>query len=467
MLKKHSQIFVTLLFVADILVISFSWVISYYLRFYIGIIPVYKEIPSFSFYLQLLLPVIIIWGIIFKASGLYAPMRISSHINEVFKIFRASSLAILIFIALTYFASEYKFSRVVFFYFWIINVLGFSLSRTVLRKILKYFRRKGYNLRFVLIVGAGKLGRQVAEGIIRHPQLGLRVKGFLTRNTKKIGELIDGIPVLGFYEDVQKVAGEQGIDQVFIALPLEEHLRLKTVLENIEDVMVDVKIVPDLYQFVTLRGGIEELGKLPVISLRDSPMYGWNRIIKRTGDLVFALASIVLTLPLTIPISLIIKLTSPGPVFYKQERMGIDGKIFNMFKFRSMAVDAEKDTGAVWATENDSRRTKFGALLRKLSLDELPQLINVLNGEMSIVGPRPERPVFIKNFRKSIPQYMLRHTMKTGITGWAQVNGWRGNTSLEKRIKFDLLYIENWSLAFDLKIIWLTLWKGLINKNAY
>ena len=231
--------------------------------------------------------------------------------------------------------------------------------------------------------------------------------------------------------------------------------------------MVDIQVIPDIYEFATIRGGIEEFDGLPIISLQDSPLYGWNMVIKRAADIAFSIIAITLTAPLVVLIAITIKLTSHGPVFYRQERMGLDGKIFQMLKFRSMWVDAEKESGAVWAKEDDPRRTWLGAFLRKTSIDELPQFFNVLKGDMSIVGPRPERPVFIEEFRKNIPKYMLRHKMKAGITGWAQVNGWRGDTDLKKRIEYDLYYIENWSFWFDLKIMWLTIWKGLVNKNAY
>jgi len=229
-------------------------------------------------------------------------------------------------------------------------------------------------------------------------------------------------------------------------------------------------VVPDLIEFATLatlRGGIGEFEGMPIISLRDTPLYGWNKVIKKVADIVLSITILLAVSPLMLIISLLIKATSKGPVFYSQERMGLDGKIFNMLKYRTMAIEAEKETGPVWAAKDDSRRTSIGAFLRKTSLDELPQFFNVLKGDMSIVGPRPEREFFILQFRDKIPKYMLRHKMKAGITGWAQVNGWRGNTSLEKRIEYDLYYIENWSLRFDLEIMWLTIWRGLVSKHAY
>ena len=243
--------------------------------------------------------------------------------------------------------------------------------------------------------------------------------------------------------------------------------KLKSVLDDIGDEMVSIMVIPDLFEFATLRGGIGEFEGMPIISLRDTPLYGWNIVIKRVADIVLSLIIILITSPLMLGISLLIKATSRGPVFYSQERMGLDGKIFNMLKFRTMTIEAEKETGPVWAAKDDFRRTSIGSFLRKTSLDELPQFFNVLKGDMSIVGPRPERKFFIQQFRDKIPKYMLRHKMKAGITGWAQISGWRGNTSLEKRIECDLYYIENWSLRLDLEIMWLTILRGLINKHAY
>ena len=238
-------------------------------------------------------------------------------------------------------------------------------------------------------------------------------------------------------------------------------------IRNIGDEAVDIQVIPDIYEFITLRGGIEEFDGLPILNLRESPLYGWNIVLKRLADVALASSAIIILSPVMLFIAILVKLSSKGPVFYSQERMSIGGDTFRMLKFRSMGEDAEKESGAVWAKENDARRTRIGTLLRKTSLDELPQFFNVLKGDMSLVGPRPERPVFISQFRKDIPKYMLRHKMKAGITGWAQVNGWRGNTDLTKRIEHDIYYIENWSLMLDLKILILTLYKGLINRNAY
>jgi Undecaprenyl-phosphate glucose phosphotransferase len=295
----------------------------------------------------------------------------------------------------------------------------------------------------------------------------MNIVGFLTRHPEKVDSELDGIKVVGVYQDVSKVIKKYSIDQLYIALPLHAHDRMEKILENLDEETVDIKVVPDLLKFMNLQAGVEELDGLPVVSLTESPLYGWNIVIKRTSDIVLSALAIIVSCPLLILIAIVIKLESRGPIIFRQERAGMDGKGFEMFKFRSMHVDAEKKTGPVWASMEDDRRTGLGTFLRKTSFDELPQLFNVLLGDMSLVGPRPERPVFVADFKKSIPQYMLRLKVKAGLTGWAQVNGWRGNTSLDKRIEYDLYYIKNWSLLFDIKIILLTFWKGFVNPHAY
>ncbi len=355
----------------------------------------------------------------------------------------------------------------VFLYFWTINIVALWANRRICRGVLRYLRKKGYNQRTVLIVGSGVLGQRVANVIRSHPEAGIQIVGFLTRRPLRPGTLIQEISVLGLYEDVAHLIKTRDIDQVIFALPLEDQPVLNELLQMVDEGICDVKIVPDLTPFKTLRGGAEMFEGLPFITLRDTPLYGWNRILKRSIDILFSALFLGLSAPLFPAIAFLIRLSSPGPIFYRQLRMGLDGKPFQMLKFRTMQADAEEETGPVWASPRDPRCTRLGAFLRRTSLDELPQLWNVLKGEMSIVGPRPERPEFVERFRSSVPRYMLRHKMKAGITGLAQINGWRGNTSLEERIKCDLEYIEKWSLALDLKIMWLTIWKGLINKNAY
>jgi Undecaprenyl-phosphate glucose phosphotransferase len=281
------------------------------------------------------------------------------------------------------------------------------------------------------------------------------------------GNVTTRLPVLGISPDLTQVLKDNQIDEVVLALRNSHRDQLDQILSSLVDHNIQVRIIPDLHQFITLGCDVEEFEGMPLISLNQSPVIGWNSVAKRVSDIVYASFALLIFSPLMALITLAIKFFTPGPTIYRQERMGLDGKVFQMLKFRTMRVDAETQTGAVWAKKDDDRVTWLGKFLRKTSLDELPQLVNVLRGEMSCVGPRPERPSLVDKFKHDIPRYMLRHKVKAGMTGWAQVNGWRGDTSLEKRIEYDLYYISNWSLLFDFKIMLMTLLKGFISKNAY
>ena len=467
MLKRHSNFFETLVLLLDWIALSCSWVLAYFLRFYLPVISVSKGIPPFLTYLTLLVIMLPLWYIVFKTFGLYRPRRISSKFAEVVDIAKGTTIAILILVSLTFFVRRYEFSRLTFLYFWIICVITLCIERILFRELLRFIRKRGYNLRHALIVGTGNLALDVTDRVHNHPELGIKIRGFLSDDKSQIGNEQKGIKVLDTCSNIRSIVMDQKIDMVLITLPLSAHERLKRILDDIGDEMVSIMLIPDLIEFVTLRGGISEFEGMPIISLRDTPLYGWNLVIKRVTDVVLSIIILSAVSFLMIVISVLVKATSKGPVFYSQERMGLDGKIFNMLKFRTMETQSEKKTGPVWAAKDDSRRTPIGTFLRKTSMDELPQFFNVLKGDMSIVGPRPERGFFIKKFRGKIPKYMLRHKMKAGITGWAQINGWRGNTSLEKRIEYDLYYIENWSFRFDMEIMWLTFWRGFINKHAY
>jgi Undecaprenyl-phosphate glucose phosphotransferase len=468
-LKQHHQLFQRSFFVADMVVVSAAWVMAYFLRFDWGPIPAPKGIPPMSNYLPMVLFVWVIWGTLLRWFGLYHLTRGTQAIQEAIRVAQASTLSVLVFmsVAFLFWEKDYSFSRGVFFYFWVLAVAMLVAERLVLRQILAVFRARGYNLRHVLIVGSGELAEIVARKISEHPGLGFTVRGFLAKHPDEIGRTIPGGEVIGTYADVQSVLEQNGIDQVLIALPLESITSLEEILKRIGPSMVDIKVIPDIYKFISLRGGIEDFDGLPVVSLLDTPLVGLNDMIKRTVDVVVATLLLVLLSPIFLLIAAAIRLTSVGPVFYRQERMSLDGRTFLVWKFRTMRADAEAGTGAVWAAPADPRRTWLGTWLRRTSLDELPQLLNVLRGEMSLVGPRPERPVFIEQFRQKIPKYMLRHKVRAGMTGWAQVHGLRGNTSVEQRIRYDLYYIENWSLLLDFKILLLTLFRGFHNPNAY
>ena len=461
--------FIGLFAAADLLVLGLAWIGAYALRFVFPLVPVTKGTPPAANYLGLLPVIWAIWGLTLRAAGLYDPMRGRADASERQRLLRASSLAMLVFTAVSFllFEKAYPLSRLLLLTFYLLGTTALVVERSLVREVLRAGRRRGYNQRHVLIVGDGDLARGVAERMARHPELGLRVSGFLSDEPSRVGAQIEGRPVLGTWEEVSEVSESRGIDQVVLARPFESLPRLGGLVARLDGAVVDVKVVPDIERFVSLKSGIEDFEGLPVIGLRATPLAGWGRVAKRAMDVAGAAAALVLFAPLFALLALLVKASSAGTVFFSPERMGLDGRVFRVWKFRTMRQDAEAETGPVWAVEDDPRRTRIGTFLRRFSLDELPQLVNVLRGEMSLVGPRPERPVFIEEFRRRIPRYMMRHMVQAGMTGWAQVHGWRGNTQIEKRIQYDLYYIENWSLWLDLKILLLTFVRGFADRNAY
>lgn len=466
-LKQNSKFFESLLFITDLSVVTAAWLASYYIRFMSGLIATDKGVGDFATHVAALIPIYVIWAVVFKVFGLYHPKRIGSRFAEVVDIAKACMLSSLLLIVLAYFFRHGEFSRLLFIIFTSMTVVAVSVERVLLRNFLRYIRSRGYNQRHALVIGTGETAKCFIASLKNYPEVGMVLEGVLGVDEVDVGTTTEDVKVIGVYTQVTEIIREKKIDSIFIALSWEEQARVENVLDSIGDEAVDINVIPALLEFVTLNGGVDEFCGFPLLKLQGSRLYGWNVLIKRASDIFFSILLIVVFSPVMLLAALLIKLTSRGPVLYKQERMGIGGALFNMLKFRSMRVDAEAETGVEWAVENDSRRTFVGRILRNTSLDELPQFFNVIKGDMSLVGPRPERPVFIKSFRKKIPKYMLRHKVKSGITGWAQVNGWRGNTDINRRVEHDIYYIEHWSPWFDFKIMLLTVWKGLIHKNAY
>lgn len=467
MLKSRSQFLASLLFALDLAVLATAWSAAFALRFGGWPVPVWHGVPPVAEYVLPLLLLIPIWGICFRALRLDRPRLLDPRGRVGLDVVKATFLVTVAVTAASYFLVKLDLSRVFLVYFWLLASCGLLLQRTIFREALLSLRNSGHRSRRVLIIGTEEPGRNVKQRLDHHPELGLEIRGFLTRHSGEIGRHESDAPVLGHLDELERVLEAESIDVVFIALPIEAQAELNALLSRLEYTTVEIKIVPDLYRYALLRSSVEEFEGLPVLSLNDSPVIGWRSVVKRVFDLAVGIPALLLALPLIALIALTIRLSSGNPVFYRQDRMGLDGRTFRLTKFRTMGVDAEREEGPVWATEQDPRRTPIGRWLRRTSLDELPQLWHVIRGEMSLVGPRPERPVFIDEFRRRIPRYMLRHRVKAGMTGWAQVNGWRGNTSVEKRLDHDLHYIQNWSLRLDLKILWLTLLRGFTNRNAY
>ncbi|MCL4809806.1 MAG: undecaprenyl-phosphate glucose phosphotransferase, partial [Thermoanaerobaculia bacterium] len=408
-----------------------------------------------------LLPVIaVLWPVVFYFHRLYQLRRDRSTIDEALAIVMAASLATLLLVGFLSFQRAWSFNRPLLVLFLLLDILLVSLGRFAIWRYLEKVWTAGVGVRRALVVGAGDTGRAVADKLLDHPAMGMKPVGFVDDAPEKHGESYRGLPVLGTTRDVRALLETHGVDTIFLALPVDAYRTMLGILKDVGNEMVDIRFVPDLFQFVTFKAGVEDFDGLPVINLTQRPLEGWNSLVKRTMDVVLSAGGLVV-LALLLPfVALAIWLEDRGPIFYTQERMGLDGRLFRILKFRSMRVGAEEGTGAVWAKEGDSRRTRVGAFLRSTSLDEVPQLVNILMGDMSLVGPRPERPEFVREFKEKFPQYMLRHRVKAGLTGWAQVHGWRGNTSLSKRIEYDLYYIENWSLALDLQILWKTATRG-------
>lgn len=474
MLKRYTRALTATLVASDAVLAALAFLAAYSFRFDSGLIPAPKGQPPLQQYLNVLPLVAVLVPFGFYFQRLYRPRRGATRVDDFFAVLVGSVIAVVLGVVATLYIQTYvasgeakargafEVSQAVWAIFLVFNVAVAVTSREVVRRTLQRRWRAGVGLRRLLIVGAGDLGRVIADKFLEHRELGFRIAGFLDDLAEDRPLGYRGLPMLGTLDEVAEVIQRERIDQVYIALPLEQHAKMLAVVDQASRECLDVKVVPDLLQFIALRATLEELDGVPVININDVPLQGINSVIKRTVDIVLSAGGlVVLALP-GLAIAAAIKLTSPGPVFYRQERMGLDGKAFNVLKFRSMVVGAEEETGPVFAEEIDPRCTAVGALLRRFDFDELPQLWNIFRGDMSLVGPRPERPYFVGQFKHSFPQYMLRHKVRAGLTGWAQVNGWRGNTSIEKRIEFDLYYIENWSLRLDFKIIWMTLLRGVL-----
>jgi Undecaprenyl-phosphate glucose phosphotransferase len=462
MLKAHSRLFEHLALALDLALITGSWLAAYGARFYVfG----HTDIPPFRDYALQLVPILVVWGFAFHAFDLYRPSRLGSYVSEWMAVAKASTLGVLVLIAIMTFAfRQYEYSRLVIGMFWMLSIVLVSVARAMFREALRFARRRGYNQRYAVVVGGGEPLAELLRVLRRRPDAGIQVLGVLS-DKRDVPER--GVRWLGGIEEIRSVLTSSDVDIVFVALPHTEYPRLHVVLHEIGDEPVAIHFVPDVFALASLRGGVEQFEGIPFIHLRESPLYGWNLVLKRVLDVSLGSVALILAAPVMLAIGMAIRVTSPGPVLYRQERMGLDGHRFRMLKFRTMHLDAEAATGPVWARPDDPRRTLLGGLLRRWSLDELPQLWNVLRGEMSLVGPRPERPSFVEEFRRNVPRYMLRHKVKAGITGLAQIHGWRGNSSIDKRIEYDIEYIQQWSLALDLKILIQTLWLGFRNRNAY
>jgi Undecaprenyl-phosphate glucose phosphotransferase len=463
LLKKHLTFLNLILLVTDGAFLTIAYFAAYVQKW--GLTPI-----SQMNYLYLKAPlwmIPLLLAVYFFMEG-YSAMRTKLFRKEMLMIIKAHAVAIALIYGMLYLGKAYIYSREVLTVFGLLGLFLVLVERYCIRLSLRYLRKTGYNLKHMLIIGAGKVGVDFALKAFNHKDFGYNVIGFLDDDEQKKGTEVAGFKVVGDSSCLSALLASNRVDEVIVALPLSAYEKYHKIVDTCEKAGIRIRIIPDYFDYFPGRPQVEEFDDIPLFNIRYVPLDDpFLRFIKRGFDLTFSLVVLILLSPVMLFIAFGVKLTSPGPVFFKQERVGLNNHPFNMLKFRSMRVADDNSADTKWTTADDPRKTKFGAFIRKTSLDELPQFINVFFGDMSIVGPRPERPFFVEQFKESIPKYMVKHQVKPGITGWAQVNGWRGDTSIEKRIECDIYYIEHWDLLFDLKIMFLTIFKGLINKNAY
>lgn len=466
MIKQYQRFLNGALIAIDALVIILALICAWILRFKTTLFgPLGGHLP-FEYYLLLSVLILPLYLIFYYFFGLYKPYRNqSSIIPEVSQIMKVNFLVFAILISMLFVINQPDYSRIMLFLLAVFSTVFAIIERFSFRKILRYLRSKDHNLKYILIVGDGELACNFAEKINKRKYLGYYISGFLGYK-HKTGEKIGEIKVIGRISEFEDFLSKNNYDRVIIAIPLKHYDNLTELVDICESQGVKAEIIPDYYKYLPAKPSVDMIGDLPIINIRYVPLDdAFNKFIKKASDIVVALIAIIITSPIMLITAIAIKLSSPGPIIFKQERVGFRRKPFMMYKFRSMEVQDESEEVSKWTTEDDPRKTKIGSFIRKTSIDELPQFFNVLKGDMSVVGPRPERPYFVDEFKKGIPKYMVKHQVRPGLTGWAQIHGLRGNTSIKKRIDYDIDYVETWSFGLDILIMWRTIVKG--NDNAY
>lgn len=427
---------------------------------------------SFVQYCIVLVPIVPLYLTLYLAFNLYTSKRLQGRRLEGSNIIKANTIGLLLIMGTLFLLRSYNdyadyYSKTMLIYFYILNIGLETAVRNLIRMGLRKMRKSGFNLRHIIFVGYSSAAEAFIDRIRTNPQWGYKVMGILDDN-KEIGYLYKGVEVLGTTEELEQILVENRLDEIALTLGLQEYYKLKRIVATCEKSGVHTKFVPDYNEIIPTRPYTEDLLGLPVVNIRHVPLTNtFNMICKRIMDIAGAVAAIIIFSPVMLVTAVLVKTTSKGPLIYRQERVGLHNQNFQMYKFRSMEVQSAKSEKKAWTVRNDPRVTAVGKFIRKTSIDELPQLFNILKGDMSLVGPRPERPFFVEKFREEIPRYMVKHQVRPGLTGWAQVNGYRGDTSIRKRIEYDLYYIENWTMGLDIKILFLTFFKGFVNKNAY
>lgn len=465
MIKENQKHFNRLQVLIDAFVLLFSYVAAWVIKF--QIISSDDGALSLRTYMIALPITVLVYLGLYYLFSLYTPKRVQGRRLELWNIVKANTVGIALFLGVLYLIKMMHFSREMLFIFYMINICLEAIARNLIRYFLRSMRRKGYNLKHIVLVGYSRAAEEYIDRILENPQWGYKIRGILDDHIEA-GTEYKGIKVLGKIDNLMIILPENRLDEIAITLGLSEYARLEEIVNLCEKSGVHTKFIPDYNRIIPTKPYTEDILGLPVINIRHVPLTNtFYAAMKRGMDIVGAVFAIILFSPVMLFSVIMIKLTSPGPLIFKQERVGLHNHTFMMYKFRSMDVQPPEKEKTKWTVKDDPRVTNFGKFMRKTSIDELPQLFNVLKGEMSLVGPRPERPFFVEKFKEEIPRYMIKHQVRPGLTGWAQVNGYRGNTSIRKRIEYDLYYIENWTLGLDVKILFLTIFKGFINKNAY
>ncbi len=467
MIKDNQRIFNRIHVVIDALVIAGSYWFAWWLKFKSGLLSHSMSLPK-SYFWKVSFFVIPIYLMLYYMFNLYNSKRASGRKREFINIIKANTVGMIGLMVAMYMMRQNHFSRAMIIIFWGANIFFETGVRNVIRYILRFIRKRGYNLKYVLLVGYSKSAESYINKIRLNPQWGYVVRGILDDHVER-GTMFKGVKVLGKIDNLDVILPENKLDEIAITLSLSEYGRLEEIVNMCEKSGVHTKFIPDYAGIIPNKPYTEDLQGLPVINIRHVPLTNtFNIIIKRFVDIFGSLFGLIIASPVMLVAAIAVKLTSKGPVIFCQERVGLHNKPYKMYKFRTMYTPEDKEEGDKgWTVKDDPRVTRVGRFLRKTSIDELPQLFNVLVGQMSLVGPRPERTMFVEQFRETIPRYMVKHQVRPGMTGWAQINGLRGDTSIEKRIECDLYYIENWTMGLDFKILFLTIFKGFVNENAY
>lgn len=463
MIHRSSQPLIVGFLGGDLALTAAGWLAAYWIRFHAGILPIYRDVPEFDQYVANLPLVVILALFAYRFAGMYEVHRMRRFREELAAVAKGVGLMAIVVMATSFARHAQYESRAVMILFAVGALAAILASRRIAWSCVRRLRSRGINQSHALIVGTGRLARRTARTLQTVNWTGIQTVGYVEEDSAKWPT---DLPVVGTIGQLPELVEKYHVEHVFIALPLNRYADARRVFDGLSQTFVDVRLIADVPALSGMALTTHTLHGMTIIGLRENPHHGLNVIVKRAMDVFLASVALLILTPLMAVIAVLVKLTSPGPVFYGQERCGLNGHSFLMLKFRTMRVDAES-AGPQMTAENDPRKTRFGSLLRATNLDELPQLFNVLKGDMSLVGPRPERPVFVSQFKKTIPNYMVRHAVKSGMTGWAQVNGWRGNSSLRKRVLFDLYYITHWNPVFDIRIMFLTVWRMLFQKQKH